>query len=297
MSPATKSAAKKSAAHAKSAPRTAPAGEREETHSARMDRINAETRVDNAAQASATEEPPATQQATEGNRSEPQHAEHPESATDSTVRHSEPATGKQAGEGAGGFPTGEYDVTSPAPRAAEQFRDAFDAHFAGADVDRLQELMEDAVLDDGEIPLVLAACPVGFTLIKEGPDRWRAHVAGTQRFGHGQTPIAALEAFVTGTSSGTVYDQAAREFLKLPKADQDAIRERDRAARAAVSGQGGVETDPVEASRQTMAKRQGARLPAPGANDGAEQASASQNTTRAAKQAASGSKQAAKRKR
>jgi hypothetical protein len=247
---------------------------------AKSTRQAADTRVDNAASSDG--------------KSVAEHSAHPEDPSDPSVRHAaDPASivkpTAEPHEGTAGYPAGEYDVVKPAPSEAKE-QTVVEAHLAAVDVDTLKAAMKDTVLDPDEYALVLEASGVGFELVHEGDNRWRARQ--NQRFGHGRTAKEAIEAFVLGTSSVTLQDAAAREFLALSPAQQQEIRERDQAAAGAV-GLGAREAYAAEETRKTFAKRQGAALPASGARtDASEQMSASQATGKAAKQ---GAKKGAKR--
>jgi hypothetical protein len=233
------SAARKSAATKSATPRTAKPGETAAAQRTRTDAIASE----------------AGRPITDG-LTVAQHSEHPETKGDSTVRHAEPATGKQSGEGEGGFPQGEYDVTDPTPAGAivpqGDAETLLEAHFGDQDIERLQELLGDARLDDEEYALVIEAAPVGFVLEHEAPDRWRAHRTGQNRWGHGRTARGAIEQFVLG-GTPNIVDAAAEAFAKLPAADQRAIKERD--ARAARSVGAPVEDLGRDEAREDAARR------------------------------------------
>jgi hypothetical protein len=246
----------------------------------------ADTRVDNAASSDG--------------KSVAEHSAHPEDPSDSSVKHvADPASivkpTAEPHEGTAGYPAGEYDVVKPAPSEAKE-QSVVEAHLAAVDTDQLKALMKDTVLDPDEYALVLEASGVGFELLHEGDNRWRARQ--NQRFGHGRTAKEAIEAFVLGTSSVTLQDAAAREFLQLSATQQQEIRDRDQAAAGAV-GLGAATAMAAEETRKTFAKRQGAALPATGARtDASEQMSASQAIGKAAKQGAKkGSSKRASRKR
>lgn len=213
---------------------------------------------------------------------------------DSTVRHAEPQTGKQQGEGEGGHPQGEYDVTQAAPAGAvplaAQKDAALEAHFAqatvglpGGDLDAiLKDALADSTLDESEILKVTEALPVGIVIEHEGPNRWRCHRTGQGRYGHGRTFLEAVESYVIGLSAPNATDAAARAFVKLPAAQRKEILDRDAAAAASVGG-----TDPmatVRAEALKTAQKQAGAVGDPGAaSDGAAKASA---TSAGAKRAA-----------
>lgn len=189
----------------------------------------------------------------------------------SEVAHA-PASGTQSAEG--GHPGGEYDVTPPvtAPdgskTAAGEAADTKAAvtadsgatgkyavqltqHFTDAGADQatlLKQAAETTRLEDDQRQAALEAMPVGTILEKEAPYRWRIHVRGQNRFGHGTTASEAIEAYVIGTQ-GSEVEAAATRFARLSPQQQQEIRDRD--ARAA-AGTGG--TDPVEFARQEAIK-------------------------------------------
>jgi hypothetical protein len=302
---ATLTTAKKSGARTRpssSATRTAPSGETARSQQARLDRIAAQRRT---AQ---------------------QHQEHPELAADSVVRHAEPQTGKPRGEGAGGFPSGEYDVTPPAKateeapategvtagQTADVSHDALiDAHLGDKDIAQLQTLLgENRRLDDAELPLIIEALPVGAIIEHEAPNRWRVRspASGGIRWGHGGTAVAAIEAYVLGDVAPTAVAAGAQRFLALPASQQQEIRERDQKAAERVGGTPDtfVRDEAIKAAQSD----QTAKAPAANAvTDGPEKASAraeqsdrgaqnvpgAKTASRSAKRA-SGSKRSGKRK-
>lgn len=302
MSPAKKGGAKrparKSTAKRGTARKTAAPGRTAEQQRADDDAVAAtssagrttRTRFDSSAdeQQLGTEQPPiAGAQAQDGNRSIAGHSAHGDQPADSTVRHAEPPTGKQQGEGEGGFPQGEYDVTQPAPAGAvdiaAQKDAALEAHFERAqvgltgDLDAiLKDALADSRLDETEIVRVTEALPVGIVIEHEGPNRWRCHKTGEGRYGHGRTHLEAVESYVLGLTASNVTDAAARAFVRLPASERKAIQERDERAARSVGG-----TDPNARTRaealRTANLQAGADLPAPGArSDGAERASRTQ---------------------
>lgn len=266
---AKKSGARKrpSSSATRNAPRTAPQGETARSQRARLDRIAAQRRT---AQ---------------------QHQEHPELTADSVVRHAEPQTGKRAGEGAGGFPSGEYDVTPPksateeapategvtAGQTADTSHDALiGAHFADKDIEALQaQLGENRRLDDAELPLILEALPIGAVIEHEGLNRWRVRspTTGGNRYGHGATGVAAIEAYVLGDVAPSADAAGAQRFLALPKDVQAQIQERDQKAAERVGGT----PDTFARDEAIKAAQSDATAKAPAANavtDGPEKASA-----------------------
>jgi hypothetical protein len=208
-----------------------------------------------------TERPAAGAAHPTGNLSVADHSEHPETPGDSTARHDEGTAERVRAQGAAGFPQGEYDVTNPAPAPGVPVEDdmtaLLDAHLSNADTDRLKELLADGVLDDAELSLVIAAMPVGFVLEHEAENRWRCHITGQNRFGHGQTHQEAVEDYVLGTNAVTGEAAAARSFARLSAADQQAIRDRDAQAAEAVGAPATVPSR--ERARDAAAKRSGAR--------------------------------------
>jgi hypothetical protein len=205
------------------------------------------------------------------------HDANPDVSTDSSVRHAEPQTGHRASEGHGGYPSGEYDVTRPAGddvktkgatalgRHLEQAPEAKDAK---------KRAEKYAQLSPDDFDLAVEALPVGTVIEHEGPNRWRVHVLGQNRWGHGATHSEAVENFITGVSQTTAQVEADRALAALPAKQQQEIAERDRKAAEAVGG-----TPPDTFQRIENAKAQAADLtaeaPAPNAStDGPEKASA-----------------------
>jgi hypothetical protein len=263
----TKQSGAKRSRPSSSATRTAPQGETARSQRARLDRIAAQRRTAR------------------------QHQEHPELAADAVVRHVEPQTGKSQGEGAGGFPSGEYDVTKPASatesqpategvtagQTADTSHDALiDAHFADKDIEALQaQLGENRRLDDAELPLILEALPVGTIIEHEGPNRWRVRspASGGIRWGHGATGVAAIEAYVLGDTAPSADAAGVQRFLALDSATQQAIQERDQKAAERVGGTPDtfVRDEAIKAAQSD----QTAKAPAANAvTDGPEKASA-----------------------
>jgi hypothetical protein len=287
---AKKSGARKrpSSSATRNVPRTARPGETAAHQRARLDRIAAQRRT---AQ---------------------QHQEHPELRADSVVRHAEPQTGKQRGEGAGGFPSGEYDVTPPksateeqpategvtAGQTADTSHDALlDAHFGAVDIEALQQqLGENRRLDDAELPLILEALPVGAVIEHEAPNRWRVRspTTGGNRFGHGATGVQAIEAYVLGDVAPTADAAGAQRFLALPAAQQQEIRERDQKAAERVGGT--PDTFARDEAIKAAESDQTAKAPASNAvTDGPEKASArAEQGTRGAQNTPGQSRPAAK---
>jgi hypothetical protein len=118
------------------------------------------------------------------------------------------------------------------------------------------------------------ALPVGTVIEHEGPNRWRVHVLGQNRWGHGATHSEAVENFVTGLSQTTAQQEADRALAALPKKQQQEIADRDQKAAERVGG-----TPPDTFARIENAKASEADLkakaPAPNATtDGPEKASA-----------------------
>lgn len=206
------------------------------------------------------------------------HDANPDVSADSSVRHAEPQTGKQRGEGAGGYPSGEYDVTPPRPSAAAQTKDTLGAiqHFSQAPESEaaVERAKKNAQLSPDQFDQAVEALEVGATIEHEGPNRWRVHVVGKNRWGHGATFSEAVENYVTGLSQTTAQQEADRALAALPKRQQQEIADRDAKAAAAVGG-----TAPDTFARIENAKASAADLTAkaPAANassDGAEKASA-----------------------
>lgn len=228
---------------------------------AETDRLAAEARTSNAA-------------ASDG-KSVAQHSANPDKPQDSTVRHSEPPVARQDGTGEGGYPQGEYDVTQPAKAGPvsekDQQKAAVLAFYDGTE-EQLDQTIKDALadsrLDESEFLKALEAMPIGTVLEHEALNRWRCHRVGQNRYGHGQTALQAVENYFLGDKSPTVLDAAAKDFLKLPAADQKAIEERDAKAAKAVGG-----VDPQasirEEARKTAAMDKSAKAPAPNAGTNA----------------------------
>jgi hypothetical protein len=267
-------------AHKSTAKKTAAPGEDEATHRARADRVAAEKRTSAKREDGDRATAKGAETATDS-QPEALHALHPENAADSAVRHAEPQTGKQAGEGEGGFPAGEYDVVDPAPKPAatakEEREAALTAHYDGAagDLDQVvKDALADSRLDASELPKVLEALPVGAVIEHEGPNRWRVHKLGVMRFGHGTTGLQAIENYVLGEATTTTLDAGAAAFLKLSPRQQREIEERDRIAYRNTVG-GDPNEFAREEARRTAAADKTAKEPAPNAvSDGPERASA-----------------------
>lgn len=247
-------AARKSAT--KSAKKTAPLGE---TEQAARNRANAERRA--AGKADTTRN----------------HDANPDVSTDSSVRHAEPPTGKQFGEGAGGYPSGEYDVTKPQGNNIKTKGATALDHFlelAPESEAAVKRAEQNAILSPDQFDQAVEALPVGTIIEHEGPNRWRVHVIGQGRYGHGATHSEAVEHFITGLSQTTAQVEADRALAALPKSQQQEIADRDAKAAKAVGG-----TAPDTFARIENAKASQADLtakpPAPNADtDGAEKASA-----------------------
>jgi hypothetical protein len=90
------------------------------------------------------------------------HAAHPEDPTDSSVKHAEPVTGRAPSEGQGGYPAGEYDIT-PQATATDP----------------------------------VTGLPIGAVIEHEALHRWRVHVPGQNRYGHGATEAEAITAYLS----------------------------------------------------------------------------------------------------
>jgi hypothetical protein len=220
------------------------------------------------------------------------HDAHPNDPSASEVAHA-PASGTQRAEG--GHPAGEYDITNPAkdaqgrptglaqPLTTDDVSTGTDneallaAHYALSGADRealMARAKEDSRLSDDDRQAALEGTQVGFVLEHTGPNAWRCHVTGTNRFGHGVTATEAIEAYVIG-NQGSEIEEAARRFARQSAQAQQEIRDRDKAAADTLAGT----TDPVEAAREAALKTakadRKAERPAAGANsDGAERESA-----------------------
>jgi hypothetical protein len=264
----------KSASKSHKADRTAPVEEPETVARARHDRIAAESRVGEKA-SDATTQTDTTKGA---------HDAHPESATDTSVRHAEPQTGKQSGEGEGGHPAGEYDITQMDRSSGQKNTKGADTvlsqHFAGLEdkdnplVQATKEAQSNSQIPKSKLALAIEALPVGALIEHEAPNRWRAHVTGQLRYGHGATFLEAVESYILGTGVGSMEEAAARTYAALPSHMQEQIDERDRKAAARVGGTVPEQMARDEAKRAAAADAS-ADLPARNANtDGPEKASA-----------------------
>jgi hypothetical protein len=106
------------------------------------------------------------------------HSEHPEDRADSTVRHSEPPTGKRTrGAGEGGFPQGEYDVATAGAEPAEDKRSVkeqlLDAHFGTVDIRKhLADADKKGRLDRTTVTVAMETLPVGAIVEHEAENRW-----------------------------------------------------------------------------------------------------------------------------
>jgi hypothetical protein len=234
----------------------------------------------------------------------------------SEVAHA-PASGTLHAEG--GYPAGEYDVTKPttapdgsktaageladtkASTAASQPKGEFGAqlaqHFTDAGADQatlMKQATQNTRLSDDERQAVLEAMPVGAILEHEAANRWRVHVIGRPRFGHGASAAEAIEAFVIG-NQGSDVEASAQRFANLPASVQQEIRERDQRAQA---GTGGV--DPTEFARQEALKvakadKQAKPTAASEGSDGANRESARREVVGNVPKAKGATKTAAKR--
>jgi hypothetical protein len=215
------------------------------------------------------------------------HDANPDVSTDSSVRHAEPQTGHRASEGHGGYPAGEYDVTKPATSGDAKTKGTTALgqllEIAPESKEAVKRAGENAQLTPSQFDQAVEALPVGTIIEHEGPNRWRVHVLGQNRWGHGATHSEAVENFVTGLSQTTAQQEADRALAALPKKQQQEIAERDQKAAEAVGG-----TAPDTFARIENARAQAADLKAaaPAANastDGLEKASARDEAGRRAK--------------
>lgn len=170
------------------------------------------------------------------------HDANPDVSTDSSVRHAEPPDGRRDGSGHGGYPSGEYDVTPPEPGADAKTKGATASALGhlyanSPEADRaVAQAKRHARLEPAEFDKAVEALPVGTVIEHEGPNRWRVHVAGQPRYGHGGTHSEAVESYVLGGESVTAEQQAAERLAALPKRQRQEIAERDRKAAEAVGG-------------------------------------------------------------
>lgn len=207
------------------------------------------------------------------------HDANPDSPTDSSVRHAEPPTGHQQGEGHGGYPSGEYDVTKPAPSGAQTkgaLETILDQHGVNSPETEaaVKRTKANAQLSPSQFDAAVEAFPVGTVIEHEGPNRWRVHVLGQNRWGHGATHSEAVENYVTGMSQTTAQQEADRALAQLPKKQQNEIAERDQKAAEAVGGTAADTFQRIENAKAQAADLT-AKAPAPNAStDGPEKASA-----------------------
>lgn len=255
--------------------KTAPPRESAASERARVNRLEAKSR---ASEKRAGSKGTGTQtESYFSRRSQLEHAENPDRASDSTVRHALPQTGADT-SGQKGFPQGEYDVIEPSKASAASKRSThdmlIDAHLGSQDPDEVMERVDkNARLDHEERTLILEGAPTGFVLEKMGDKRWRAGAAN--RYGHGVTASQAIESYVLGTEIGP--DAATQAFLNYPASVQREIRERDEA----VAKRQGIAVDslPEVIARNeqlALAKIDSTAEPAAfnAVSDGAEKASA-----------------------
>jgi hypothetical protein len=208
------------------------------------------------------------------------HDANPGDPTDSSVRHAEPSTGRPTDEGEGGYPSGEYDVTPPPANDAKRTKGVIESvlaqHFEanpGADA-ALKRAEDKAQLSPDQFDKAVEALPVGAIIEHEGPNRWRVHVLGRGRYGHGATQSEAVENYILGTSEGTFQSEADAALAALPSKQQKEIADRDQKAAEQVGGTSSDTFARIE-NAKTEAKARNAALPAANANtDGAERASA-----------------------
>lgn len=206
------------------AARTAALRERQATHRARMDRIAAEKRT-RSKNPGETERPGFR-------RSVAEHSEHPETFADSTVRHAEPPTGKSSGEGQGGFPQGEYDVTQPASEPADTRTNderLLDQHIGTQDIQKHLNADRNARLSLDTALIGIETLPVGSAIERETENRWRVRggSAAGQRFGFGTTAREAIEAYILGDAVQTQEHAGFQARLKLSPAQQKEIADRN----------------------------------------------------------------------
>jgi len=260
------------------ASRTAPRGETEAKHRARLNRIAAEKRT-----RSGEDRGTAKGGFTQSDQlPEAQHSEHPESFSDSTVRHAEPPQGKQAGEGHGGFPQGEYDVTKPAKEPAAKAKSTqqaqLDQHFEGVeDITELSNNVKKASrLSELNFLASLEAFPVGTIIEHEAPNRWRVRSTsgGGFRYGHGAYAREAIESYILGTAVGSQEEASARAFAQLPASQQNEIRERDRIAAERVGKSPTADFAREEARKIALADKTAKPAALNAVTDGPEKASA-----------------------
>lgn len=206
-----------------------------------------------------TELPPIDgQQTRRGNRSRAQHSEHPDQPADSTVKHV-----PQPGETPGGFPQGEYDVTTPAPEGAKKQGDltkaAIKNHIDAANVGAVQPIPEvvkaalaTSRIGQADVIPVTEALPAGVNIEHQGPNRWRIHQVGLNRFGHGATFLEALGNYVLGAVVPAPFADPAAARAQLPPKLQAELAARD----AAVASRGiTAPAEPVPAQTKTVATK------------------------------------------
>ena len=255
-----------------SAPRTARPGEREAESKARHNRIAAEKRA-RSSSTSDTKDAKASKTSHESgvdldsgifsisergieprrdDQTERQHRANPDKEGDTSVRHAEPPTGKQAREGAGGYPTGEYDVVQPAKAGPATDKSpalaSLEAHFGDYDIDRkVKEQRKNSRLNETAQLHAIEAIPIGSVIEHEGQDRWRVRtaVAGVNRFGHGTTAAEAIENFILGERPKLAEGQKAELEKKVgqPGSDDDSSGAAAASAADVEGRKRGVEAD------------------------------------------------------
>lgn len=208
-------------------------------------------------------------------RSVEEHSEHPEHPGDPTVRHA----------GRGSFPEGEYDITKPKsskgkPTSVRQT--LIEQHYAagGLDVETIQKAIKHPNanrLAASERELALELMPVGTILEHEAQNRWRVHVAGQNRYGHGSTAKEAIDSWVLGNGAINETAAAAQRFNELPASVKAEIIERNRAA-AKSTGQVYEDTAEAVAFQEAVNNQKAAqkrdRSPISAGTEGPEVASA-----------------------
>ena len=181
------------------------------------------------------------------------HDANPDVGTDSSVRHAEPQTGHRAGEGHGGYPSGEYDVTKPPPagpsRTKGDTKAALEQHFAvspGVDA-QLERAKKNERLKGDQWDKALEAMPVG-TIIERTDFDWRARVVGTNRNASAPTFSEMIEAFVLGDVAPQTLDRET-VLKQLEPRQRKEVEERDRLAAERVGAPGSERYEREQAQR------------------------------------------------
>lgn len=230
-----------------------------------------------AKKAAATKRANAARRTAKGKTDNP-HDANPSDPTDSSVKHAD-AVNASPDAGKGGYPSGEYDVTKPAPvgvQTKDAVASALAQHLDAAPhaEPAVKRAQANAQLSGSDFAKGVEAFAVGTMIEHEGPNRWRVHVVGKNKWGHGATFREAVEHFITGIDQTTQEAEAAQRLAALPAKQQQEIKDRDAKAAQAVGGTSSDTFARVENAKTAKADKR-AKAPAPNANtDGPEKASA-----------------------